>query len=350
MSNRTKQGKCTSGKFKRVNYFHGMLLTEQDFQDEQAYLREKLKLHNRLHGYGVVWGLELKIKCIEVEGDPVSKVFLTPGLAIDCAGNEIVVCQEQLVPLDEKIEAMFRSCKLVFPPPKLCVALRYCECATNPETQYTASCANEERQPNFARVREGFGLELFKADELPKCCREHKQPNEQPQKGCCQSYRQDCPDLAACCEEEHIIVIGCLQQYISQSTDPANLAKHKYTEDMIDPCFEPCRVYQSHPYDDWERRKHALIRQACFESKWIDFSGVVGREINEATTYLKKIDLVFSKDDDSIPISKLDPQELIARIANAISCAKRGSRIKLITDSEQRCVLFAFWEEEGNDE
>ena len=58
--------KCTSGKFKRMNYFHGMLLTEEDFVDEQTYLREKLKLHNRIHGAGVIWGLRLINDCIEV--------------------------------------------------------------------------------------------------------------------------------------------------------------------------------------------------------------------------------------------------------------------------------------------
>ncbi len=348
MSKRTKQGKCTSGKFKRVNYFHGMLLTEQDFQDEQAYLREKLKLHNRLHGYGVVWGLELKIKCLEVEGDSVSKVFLTPGLAIDCAGNEIVVCQDQLVPLDEKIEAILRSCRYEFP--KLCVAIRYCECATNPETQYTAACAHDERQPNFARVREGFSLELLKADELPKCCRQHKRPAEDPGKGCCKSHRLDCPGLAACCEEEHVIVVGCLERYIPADTRlPVDLAAYSYTEKMIDPCFEPCRVYRPKAHDDWERRKRALLQRACRESEWVDFSGVVGREYSDASNYLREIGL-RTKQDYIIPIGSQNPQQLMARIANATSCASRGSWIKVITDDEQRCVLFAFWEEEGNDE
>jgi hypothetical protein len=46
--------------FDRLTYFYGQLLGARDFQVEQAYFREKLKLHNRcLHGYGVVCGLHV---------------------------------------------------------------------------------------------------------------------------------------------------------------------------------------------------------------------------------------------------------------------------------------------------
>ncbi|MFM5949660.1 MAG: hypothetical protein ACKOPM_10595 [Novosphingobium sp.] len=47
-------------EFERLNYFYGQMLGAADFRSEQAYFREKLKLHNRcLHGYGVVCGLEV---------------------------------------------------------------------------------------------------------------------------------------------------------------------------------------------------------------------------------------------------------------------------------------------------
>jgi hypothetical protein len=48
--------------FDRLQYFYGQLLGARDFQAEQSYFREKLKLHNRcLHGYGVVCGLEVGV-------------------------------------------------------------------------------------------------------------------------------------------------------------------------------------------------------------------------------------------------------------------------------------------------
>lgn len=52
---------CTEvPEFERLNFFYGQMLGAADFRSEQAYFREKLKLHNRcLHGYGVVCGLEV---------------------------------------------------------------------------------------------------------------------------------------------------------------------------------------------------------------------------------------------------------------------------------------------------
>ena len=48
-------------EFERLNYFYGQALSAADFRGEQAYLREKLKLHNRcLHGFGVICGFEVE--------------------------------------------------------------------------------------------------------------------------------------------------------------------------------------------------------------------------------------------------------------------------------------------------
>ena len=48
-------------EFERLNFFYGQMLSAADFRSEQAYFREKMKLHNRcLHGWGVVCGLEVE--------------------------------------------------------------------------------------------------------------------------------------------------------------------------------------------------------------------------------------------------------------------------------------------------
>ena len=47
--------------FERLNYYYGQALGVADFQTEQTYFLEKLRLHNRcFHGYGIVCGLEVK--------------------------------------------------------------------------------------------------------------------------------------------------------------------------------------------------------------------------------------------------------------------------------------------------
>lgn len=51
---------CHFPDFTRLKYFYGQMLGQHDFQTEQDYFRNKLRLHNRcLHGYGVVCGLEV---------------------------------------------------------------------------------------------------------------------------------------------------------------------------------------------------------------------------------------------------------------------------------------------------
>ncbi|MEO7233822.1 MAG: hypothetical protein ABIW80_00460 [Lapillicoccus sp.] len=66
-----------------MNFFDGLLLSAADMAVEQEYGRRMRYLHNRLHGYGTVWGLEVEI----VDG----QVRVSPGLGIDQQGREIVV-------------------------------------------------------------------------------------------------------------------------------------------------------------------------------------------------------------------------------------------------------------------
>jgi hypothetical protein len=80
---------CGPG-LQRVNYTHGMLLGVEDFNAEQEYVRNRLKRRNRLlHGTGIASGLG-----VTVEHDAAgSRITISPGLALDSAGNEISVDQ-----------------------------------------------------------------------------------------------------------------------------------------------------------------------------------------------------------------------------------------------------------------
>ena len=72
-------------QFERPRYFPGQLLTEDDLQAEQDYFRGKSRLHNRLmHGWGVISGLGVTV-------DQGTTLVVAPGLALDCAGNELVL-------------------------------------------------------------------------------------------------------------------------------------------------------------------------------------------------------------------------------------------------------------------
>lgn len=89
--------------FRRLKYFYGQLLGAADFQREQAYFVEKLRLRNRcLHGYGVACGLlvsPVPAGSSGSAGDPQPRVTLHPGVAVDCLGNEIVIRRDTTVEL-----------------------------------------------------------------------------------------------------------------------------------------------------------------------------------------------------------------------------------------------------------
>jgi hypothetical protein len=104
-----EHGEFDQPPFRRLRYFHGQMLTARDFQREQEYFREKLKLRMRcLLGYGVVCGLHVEAappdddKATEEpapgEGEKdrtdqrrKAKVRITSGLGVDCEGNELLV-------------------------------------------------------------------------------------------------------------------------------------------------------------------------------------------------------------------------------------------------------------------
>jgi len=81
---------------KRVHYFDHQFLKVHDFQAEQDYHLEMRRRHNRMHGWGVVEGLEVRQK-------GQREITIEPGMAIDNKGREIIISSPftcQLVSLD----------------------------------------------------------------------------------------------------------------------------------------------------------------------------------------------------------------------------------------------------------
>jgi hypothetical protein len=166
----------------RMNYFHGQLLGPADFQREQNYFRDKLRLLNRcLHGYGVICGLEV-VAVIEQEmcaphderakdRPPSAKVQVNCGFALDCHGNEIVLRSPrtidvlELLSADERARLQNEECITAW------LSICYQECgfqSTRPvgldQCSVSTGCEN-------ARVREGWKLRvsLERPDEDERC-------------------------------------------------------------------------------------------------------------------------------------------------------------------------------------
>lgn len=117
---------ATLRHLKRNRFFTGKLLTAEDLELEQEYFRERLKRHNRyLHGFGVVFGLEVSKRG--------SAVVISPGLAIDCLGNEIVVPEplEQALPGSNVGSTLFLN-------------ISYVERETDPVANPSPNCAEME--------------------------------------------------------------------------------------------------------------------------------------------------------------------------------------------------------------
>jgi hypothetical protein len=90
---------CKIPHFERNHYFHGKLLGARDLADEQRYFNEKRWLINRMVvGWGVVCGLD-----VTVEG---GRVIVRPGLALDCCGHELLVCEPRTLKADVFIDAL----------------------------------------------------------------------------------------------------------------------------------------------------------------------------------------------------------------------------------------------------
>lgn len=72
----------------RPRFFCGQLLTDADLTALVEWSRARFRLARHRHGWGVACGLE-------VSRDPKNPaaVLINPGYAIDCCGNDIVVCE-----------------------------------------------------------------------------------------------------------------------------------------------------------------------------------------------------------------------------------------------------------------
>ena len=79
---------------KRLNYFKGEFLHEQDFKDEQQYHIDMLRVHNKnLHTWGIADGLDVAFTAGE------KKVTVKAGSAVDGTGRQIVLLQDKNIDL-----------------------------------------------------------------------------------------------------------------------------------------------------------------------------------------------------------------------------------------------------------
>jgi hypothetical protein len=89
-------GTCECRPFERLRFWNGRLLTARDLEDQQADLIRRIEEHQRhAHGYGVVCGLAVTRHPREECQDRY--VVVEPGIAYDCCGHPLIVCERTIV-------------------------------------------------------------------------------------------------------------------------------------------------------------------------------------------------------------------------------------------------------------
>ncbi len=280
-------GVCAIPFFERNNYFYSKLMTVRDFFAEQRYFNEKRWLMNRMiSGWGVVCGLD-------VTYDRQNRVLVvSPGLAIDCRGREILICEPQAV----KLTALEPPCDPTPEPPphdeeRLVLCLEYHDCKTEPVQLTAMACGGEERQ-EFNRIRDSFKLRLRheKDVHLPPpygrlCPLMHNKENDRNETlhgYLCRNLKEGCPD----CDEKVCLVLARVVRR-SESEDPDRPAV------FLDACFKRRLVYSNpvlydlihcfhgdlpHVTDMSWKRHHAVERVSwedfvnlMTEGLWVEF-------------------------------------------------------------------------------
>jgi polyhydroxyalkanoate synthesis regulator phasin len=78
-------------QLRRVNPVPGMMIDVETWRTAHDYHRDHARLHNlALHGRGIVMGLDV------VVGESVNALLIQPGVALDSAGNFVIVEREQV--------------------------------------------------------------------------------------------------------------------------------------------------------------------------------------------------------------------------------------------------------------
>ena len=227
-------------ELKRLNYFYGQLLGVNDFRSEQAYFREKLRLHNRcLHGFGTVCGLKVvpvsqstacepdadrKRKELEAElaslraqharllevGDRPAATALEPrieeikrkidalgtshgekedpvrvsiecGLALDCEGNEIIVRRPFEVDPWHYLSPDDRKKVADSTGTDVYLTICYCEQPVDPVRPVLVGACGATPECAYGKLRGAFrvqvGVEQPQTDaRCEPCCTECKDP------------------------------------------------------------------------------------------------------------------------------------------------------------------------------
>jgi hypothetical protein len=157
----------------RTRYFARQIVGPDDLTQDQIWIRDKLRRHNRLlHGWGVVCGAFVR------EGDAPCQLVVEPGYILGPYGDEIVIDREVVIdaclvdpdgnatgPCGD-VDPWCSPVRVTRPADApLYLAVRYDECETRPVRAHGCGCGCDDVGCEYSRVRDSFALKLL--TELP---------------------------------------------------------------------------------------------------------------------------------------------------------------------------------------
>ncbi|BAH40472.1 hypothetical protein GAU_3430 [Gemmatimonas aurantiaca T-27] len=152
---------CDFGPLARNHYFTGKLLVERDFRDEQRFFVDKQRLHHaRLHGWGVVCGLQVvphsSAAC------RTRYVCVEPGTAVDCCGHDIHLRELECIDLHAipAVKALIdRNDRETTHRLQICISYRECPTEDIPVLYDECGCDDTRCAPN--RVLESYRFDVM---------------------------------------------------------------------------------------------------------------------------------------------------------------------------------------------
>jgi len=235
---------CDIPCFERNNYFYGKRMTARDFQDEQCYFNEKRWLINRtVHGWGVVCGLDVK-PTKDNKG-----VEITPGLAIDCCGREILVCgdaEDRYVPLIYDEIPKPHECDQ--PQSKeeqqsgikhIAICLEYDECKREVVNLPSIACDETEKH-EFNRIRDSWKItpisipQEFQDETLPFCQRTNEEKEQSLDSYLCEKITKGCQHCPDCpCIILAVVTVDENGEVKDEDIDTCNRRKLVYNNQLL---------------------------------------------------------------------------------------------------------------------
>jgi hypothetical protein len=184
----------------RTRYYPRQLVNAEDLTQDQRYVRDRLRRHNRLlHGWGVVCGA-----CVRVNRQNPCEVVVDPGYILGPRGDEIFipepvpfdVCKhgvaEQIGCCPDTDDPWCAEPRTRCPEGRFYLAVRYAECPSRPVRAGGCGCGCDGDGCEYTRIRDSFALKLL--TELPQgYSTPMPQPSFMGQMTCTSGVARACP-------------------------------------------------------------------------------------------------------------------------------------------------------------